>query len=233
VSRLDDARRGRNQASQADDLEALRQLAMMQPDPVAFPGWLAERLRAPSDPLGVTLATVHRVKGQEWPLVVVHHADAQQFPHRLSEDVEEERRVFHVAVTRTSAELVIVTTPTPSPFVAELTGERPAPSAPSPSRHSPSPPARPTELPPLDAAVFEDLRVWRAEVAKALGVPAYVVGPDKLLRELAARRPATLADLARVPGIGPAKLQQHGEAILARVAGAVAGFDAGAGAGQP
>jgi len=229
ISRLDDSRRGMNQASQADDLEALRQLARLQPDPLAFPGWLGEQLRAPSDPHGVTLATVHRVKGQEWPFVVVHHVDAQQFPHRLSEDVEEERRVFHVAVTRTSAELVVVATPTVSPFVAELTAEPPPPGSPEPSRlvrsspaagrAAPAGPARTTPEVPLDAdgeallAVLKDLRRLLAD-----GKPAYVVATDLTLRQVAAARPRSTEDLLRVPGMGPKKVELYGAAILAAVA---------------
>jgi DNA helicase-2/ATP-dependent DNA helicase PcrA len=76
----------------------------------------------------VTLATVHRVKGQEWPVVVVHQADADQFPHRLAEDVEEERRLFHVAITRARDHVTIVSGPAASPFVDELVTE-PAPRA--------------------------------------------------------------------------------------------------------
>ena len=72
---------------------------------------------------GVLLSTVHRVKGQEWPHVVVHLADAEQYPHRLADDVEEERRLFHVAITRASTHATIVTGPRPSPFVDELTTE--------------------------------------------------------------------------------------------------------------
>ena len=74
-------------------------------------------------PGGVLFSTVHRVKGQEWPHVIVHLADAEQYPHRLSDDVEEERRLFHVAVTRASRHAAIVTGAHPSPFVAELTTE--------------------------------------------------------------------------------------------------------------
>ena len=74
----------------------------------------------------MTLATVHRVKGQEWPIVVVHQADADQFPHRLADDVEEERRLFHVAITRARSHVTIVSGVQPSPFVAELVTEPPA-----------------------------------------------------------------------------------------------------------
>ena len=91
-----------NRAAQSDDLTAIAQLAQLHPDPATFEAWLREALGRPWQADGVTLATVHRVKGQEWPVVVVHHAEADQFPHRLAEDVEEERRVFHVAITRAS-----------------------------------------------------------------------------------------------------------------------------------
>ena len=99
LSTLDVHRTGMNRAAQSDDLTAVAQLAALQPDPSAFESWLRSELRRAWQPDGVTLATVHRVKGKEWPVVIVHHADADQFPHRLATDVEEERRVFHVAIT--------------------------------------------------------------------------------------------------------------------------------------
>ena len=127
IATLDHGRHGMNRAAQGDDLDALAALATLQPDPGRFPRWLQEALRRPSaDRAGVTLATVHRVKGQEWPVVVVHHADDQQFPHRLSEDDEEERRVFHVALTRAKERALVVATTTPTPFLAELLTDPPA-----------------------------------------------------------------------------------------------------------
>ncbi len=65
-----------------------------------------------------------------------------------------------------------------------------------------------------DAPRFDALRAWRADLARAQGVPAYVILHDKTLRELAARRPASLADLLCVPGIGQAKAERYGEALL-------------------
>ena len=164
VVTLDANRRGMNRASQSDDLTALAELARLQPEPARFEGWLREALRRPWAPDGVTLATVHRVKGQEWPIVVVHHADADQFPHRLAEDVEEERRLFHVAITRTSAAVTIVAGDRPSPFIAELTAE-PGTTAevraerPVLKLVPPLAAARPGEqLAGSDAALFEELR---------------------------------------------------------------------------
>lgn len=127
VATLDDKRHGMNRGSQSDDLLALRQLAGLQPDASSFEGWLRDRLLSKRSSEGVTLATVHRVKGQEWPAVVVHQASADQFPHRLADDDEEERRLFHVAITRASAEVTIVPGGRPSSFVGELTTEPPDP----------------------------------------------------------------------------------------------------------
>jgi ATP-dependent DNA helicase RecQ len=69
-----------------------------------------------------------------------------------------------------------------------------------------------------DAALFERLRTWRSEVARRQGVPAYLVFHDRTLGEVAARRPADLAELQALPGIGPAKLEQYGTALLAVIA---------------
>jgi ATP-dependent DNA helicase RecQ len=65
-----------------------------------------------------------------------------------------------------------------------------------------------------DLPLFDALRAWRAGLAREQGVPAYVILHDKTLRELAARRPASLADLLGVPGIGQAKVERYGETLL-------------------
>jgi hypothetical protein len=118
---LDASRRRPEGSSHGDDLDALEQLATLQPDPAAFADWLAERLQVPGEPTGVTLSTVHRVKGMEWPTVVVFAANQGLFPHRLADDEEEERRVFHVAITRCQRAVhVVCDRSRPSPFVDEL-----------------------------------------------------------------------------------------------------------------
>jgi ATP-dependent DNA helicase RecQ len=71
-----------------------------------------------------------------------------------------------------------------------------------------------TPLAEADAPLFEALRAWRADLAREQGVPAYVILHDKSLRELATRRPASPADLLSVPGIGQAKADRYGEALL-------------------
>ena len=118
-------------AAHGDDLDALVELAHLEPDAALFPGWLADQFGAPADPEGVTLASIHAVKGREWPHVVLHHATAGLMPHRLAEDVEEERRVFHVGLTRCRTTISLVPGSPPSKFLRELVepGEPPAPQS--------------------------------------------------------------------------------------------------------
>lgn len=80
----------------------------------------------------VRLATVHRVKGLEWPHVIVFEASDGLMPHRLAHDLEEERRVFHVALTRCSESVTLVCGEQPSPFLPELDELAPPPPEPRP-----------------------------------------------------------------------------------------------------
>jgi ATP-dependent DNA helicase RecQ len=67
---------------------------------------------------------------------------------------------------------------------------------------------------PVDEALFETLRSLRKELADAQRVPAYIVFSDKVLMEMAQRRPTTGAEMLEVPGVGPAKLKRYGRAFL-------------------
>jgi len=69
-------------------------------------------------------------------------------------------------------------------------------------------------------ALFDKLKSWRAETAKAGSVPAYVVFDNKTLAAIATRRPDTSEALSRIPGIGPVKLSRYGDAVLDLVAAA-------------
>ena len=71
-----------------------------------------------------------------------------------------------------------------------------------------------TQNPENDSPLFSMLRNWRAEKAREQGVPAYVILHDRTLRELAALRPNSPEALLEVPGIGVAKAQRYGEALL-------------------
>ena len=71
-----------------------------------------------------------------------------------------------------------------------------------------------------DRGLFEALRTWRAETAREQGVPAYIVFGDATLRALAEHRPASLADLDGITGIGAKKREAYGNGVLAVIAAA-------------
>ncbi len=76
-----------------------------------------------------------------------------------------------------------------------------------------------TQVGPADQALFEALRAWRASEAKAQHVPPYVIFHDRTLAEIAAAKPGSRAALARLNGVGEAKLAHYGEAVLQVVGG--------------
>ncbi|MDX6438357.1 MAG: ATP-dependent helicase RecQ [Gaiellaceae bacterium] len=71
---------------------------------------------------------------------------------------------------------------------------------------------------PADEGLFERLRAWRLERARADEVPAFVVLHDATLRELATAKPASQQDLAAVKGFGPTKLERYADDVLAVIA---------------
>jgi DNA helicase II / ATP-dependent DNA helicase PcrA len=225
VSGLDQLRHGTNRAAQGDDLTALAQLAGLFPDPATFESKLRGALSKPWQAHGVTLATVHRVKGQEWPVVVVHHAADDQYPHRLAEEWEEERRVFHVAITRGRRRVHVVPSESPSPFVANLSNEPPPPRAagdppertPTAKATTPRASAGPSaDLEPEHQPMFDHLKDTRRHLAA--GKPAYVVFPDSVLKDMARVRPTSIDQLRGIKGVGPTKAQQYGQAFLDAIA---------------
>jgi ATP-dependent DNA helicase RecQ len=65
-----------------------------------------------------------------------------------------------------------------------------------------------------DPALADYLREWRRNMARENKVPAYIILHDSTLEELCRRRPATLAALEQVPGIGEKKADVYGAEIL-------------------
>ncbi len=296
---LESSRRRLDRSAQTDDLDALVALAALHPEPRGFEEWLCQSLCHPGSVDGVVLSTIHRVKGREWPHVVLHEVSAGLLPHRLAVDVEEERRVFHVGLTRGCSSVHIVAGIAPSPFLAELVEEwrptRPLPREPLSRSESPRPrresgrtsrpnATKPGHLPKEEPEVLAEvglefehggyrqritatddegvvavvgrarlrlpygelvtvagrlsrlmpeppppqvvertrqaLRAWRSERAAAEGKPAFVFLHDRTLEALASCVPASMAALAKVNGIGPAKLESYGDELLALIAAA-------------
>lgn len=82
------------------------------------------------------------------------------------------------------------------------------------------------ELAPADEALLADLKALRLELAKARGVPAYVIFGDRTLIELARDKPADRIAFARIFGVGEAKLRDFAEPFLQRIAAHETGEEA-------
>ena len=72
----------------------------------------------------------------------------------------------------------------------------------------------------VDRGLFERLRAVRLEIARERRVPPYVIFHDTTLRDMARRRPASLAELRQVYGVGLRKAEDLGERFLAEIGGA-------------
>jgi DNA helicase-2/ATP-dependent DNA helicase PcrA len=126
LATLDVSHQGQNSASSFDSLRSLVALGRLHEDPKTFEEWMRRSLVGRLDRDGVVLATVHKVKGLEWPHVILFDATSGIFPHRLSTDIEEERRIFHVGITRCKKSLLITTDASaPSIFLDELASPAP------------------------------------------------------------------------------------------------------------
>jgi ATP-dependent DNA helicase RecQ len=73
----------------------------------------------------------------------------------------------------------------------------------------------------VDLVLIGALRTLRTTLAREEKLPAYCIFPDRTLIEMAARKPDSMAALATVRGVGPAKLEKYGELFL----GAIRGVD--------
>ncbi len=194
----------REQTRQADLARLVRLAEQFEGDVPEFVASLHERFGATAD-RGVHLLTLHRAKGLEFEAVHLPRLEEGELPNRRA-DVDEERRLLYVGITRAKRYLLVTWAGKPSRFLSELgvtASRNPV------TRRDPA-----VEMPPA----FGVLREWRLERAKADEVPAYVVFHNATLAEIAERQPRTLAELALVPGVGPTKLERYGEGVLAALA---------------
>jgi DNA helicase-2/ATP-dependent DNA helicase PcrA len=199
----------REQTRQAD-LGRLVRLAEEYGEGTAgeFAASLRERFGA-SAGAGVHLLTLHRAKGLEFEAVHLPRLEEGELPSRRArgDEIAEERRLLYVGLTRAKRHLLLTWSGRPSRFLAELGAPASSPAVAKPKLD---------ETPAVLA-----LKEWRLARAREEGVPAYVVFNDRTLAELLRLAPRTAAELAAVPGIGPAKLERYGRDLLAAL-GAVA-----------
>jgi len=73
---------------------------------------------------------------------------------------------------------------------------------------------KPIRLTAAGEALADQLKEWRATEAKRLGLPAFMVLHDRTLAAVAQARPINPKQLLEISGMGPAKVERFGEAIL-------------------
>jgi DNA helicase-2/ATP-dependent DNA helicase PcrA len=178
---------------------------------------IRERFDVRIDGDGVELLTMHRAKGLEWRVVFLPRLNAKELPFRSrtsAADEGDERRLLYVGITRAKRRIYLsraADAGAPSSFLAELgIVTSAATKTASTSSRSRSGSVELDDSDPIVAA----LRTWRSEESRRIGKPAYVVFDNKTLAAIVAAAPSTLAELAQVTGVGPAKLERYGEAVL-------------------
>jgi len=116
-----------------DNIDEMFEAAEEHPDPANFV-FYAEQLVPKKDDSeeGVVLTSIHGAKGLEFPCVIVAGCAEGILPHERCEDVEEERRLAYVAITRAEKELMLTSATlyrnrgyTPSRFLEEADLEVP------------------------------------------------------------------------------------------------------------
>ena len=168
--------------------------------------WLRARFAHGSQG-GVHLLTLHRAKGLEFDAVFLPRVEEKELPCkqalRVPGQLDEERRLLYVGITRARKHLALTWAGKPSRFLLELGVEAAPPAA-----------ARKARAQEPDDPTYQALKRWRLERSKADEIPAYVVFHNSTLAEIAERRPKTIAELSSVPGVGPAKLERYGPEVL-------------------
>jgi len=159
--------------------------------------------------------------------VHVVRAIDNQMPHQLSTNIEEERRIFHVAITRClkTCTIYVDANESGSPFVAELGGAVSAIKEMRVSKGSSLPTTATSkqtlkvgnqiiQIVNYDNELFETLKEWRQVIAKQNRWPAYTVLKDATLKEIASVKPRTKNELRKIKGIGPTKLELYSDEVL-------------------
>jgi len=186
---------------------------------------------AEGDADGVELLTLHRAKGLEWDAVFIPSLEEGLLPVGQAGDDEEalaeERRLLYVGITRAREHLALswaqqrtsatgsLQRRTMSRFLGALGAEKPAVVAARRERQATSERgAARARLNADDAMVFDSLRAWRLERARADKVSPFIVAYDTVLAEIAERRPRSEGELLSIPGIGPGKVAKYGKEML-------------------
>ena len=197
---------------------------------------------------GVTLASLHAAKGLEWDAVFLVGLVENTLPisHAIKagdEEIEEERRLFYVGITRAREHLKLSWSlarqeggnknRSRSRFLDGLVPELEVEKSPQRLHRSRAcrvcgnPLDTPAEKslgrhadcePDYNEELFAALKRWRLDVSRAAGQPAYLVFSDATLLAITEAVPTDVPSLLAIPGVGPVKVEHYGEDVLSVVA---------------
>lgn len=222
------------------------------PDLGAFVDDLDRRAAEQHAPVaeGVTIATLHTSKGLEWDAVLLGGLVEGTLPiiyAKTPQEVEEERRLLYVGITRARKELHLSWAYARNPggrgsrsrsrFLDSIVGEvdegaraaKPEKKSARKARHcrecgKPLRTAaekkvdRCSDCPAsYDEALYEQLAAWRRQRALDDSVPPYVVFNNDTLMLIAEHRPRTHSAFGAVQGVGPKKIDQYADDVIAIV----------------
>lgn len=194
---------------------------------------------------GVTLSTLHSAKGLEWESVFCAGMQEGTMPSvhaSNAAEIEEERRLFYVGITRAKAHLMVSWSRSrkaggggsrkPTRFLDPLL-PKDHEAARAPRQSGARKVSRCRECNKVlhiaadrkrgrcedcpatyDEQLYESLRQWRSQQATTQKLPAYCIFTDATLMAIAEAKPEDVPGLSRIHGIGKTKIDRYADEVL-------------------
>ena len=178
---------------------------------------------------GVTLATIHSIKGMEAEEVYIISCNSLSFPNKVQDNFvfdlvkqsdnynkqDEELRLFYVALSRAKHKLIISYTGNKSKFINSFMLKYAQVKEQNKSLFSYAKPKSQSLSSGNSNVLTSMLKEWRLEKAESMGgLPAYMILSNAAIEGLAQVRPSSKGEMFQINGLGESKIAKYGEEIL-------------------